>query len=248
MNTELKDIPRLVQLAFALEPIPDKEGCTTRYKDVVDNLKLEYFIASAINIRPAVKKLVRRVSKEFPQTTYDLLMQAFVESHKNRGGKRINTGMLEMIWPILIACVIFEDKDFESILNRVKSVIALTTPEDAIWAQAACNFSYELWEGHKGRSETINLELDNVHEVYEYKRALIKGRPPYFCDEVLKGFPTLRYFDLIYDKEISFSRAQASVYKKGREYMQDLVPAGQIADLLAIYTFLLFWCYDYRVV
>ena len=39
MNTELKDIPRLVQLAFALEPIPDKEGCTTRYKDVVDNLK-----------------------------------------------------------------------------------------------------------------------------------------------------------------------------------------------------------------
>ncbi len=244
MSSKLKDIPRLVQLAFALEPIPDKEGCTTRYVDVVDNLKLEYFIVSAINIRPAVKKLVRRVSKEFPQTTYDLLMHAFVDSHKNRGGKRVNTGMLQSIWPILIACVIFEDKDFESILNRVKSVLTLTTPEDAIWLQAANNFSYQLWEGHReNRGNLINLDLNSVYDVYEFK--CNNGWSEYFCNESMQGYPSLVHIDTIYDKDAPFSEAQAAVYETG--FKPGSVPPGQIADLLAIYTFLLFWCYDYEI-
>ena len=31
-----KDIARMAQIALAIEPIPDKEGLTTRYVDCVD--------------------------------------------------------------------------------------------------------------------------------------------------------------------------------------------------------------------
>ena len=92
-------------------------------------------------------------------------------------------------------------------------------------------------------SATINLELDSVYEVYEFKAN--NGWSRYFCDEVLKGFPTLKYIDTIYDKEAPFSEAQASLYKNG--FFRHDAPPGQVADLLAIYLFLLFWCYDYKI-
>ena len=39
-----KKIARLVQIAMAVEPIPTKEGLTTRHQDITHTLKLEYCI------------------------------------------------------------------------------------------------------------------------------------------------------------------------------------------------------------
>jgi triphosphoribosyl-dephospho-CoA synthetase len=73
---EPKHIARFVQISMAIEPVPIKEGLTTRYKDIVDTLKLEYFIVGAINSGLVIEELMNRKKGE---VTYDLLFKSTVK-------------------------------------------------------------------------------------------------------------------------------------------------------------------------
>jgi len=111
-----KNITRLMQIAMAIEPIPNKKGLTTRYKDIGDNLKLEYFIIGSINSGFVIEELMNRKSGE---VSYDLLFKSTVQNQLHRGGLRVNAGQLQFLWPILLVIREYPSiKDFNLILDN----------------------------------------------------------------------------------------------------------------------------------
>lgn len=102
-------ISKNVMLACALEPIPDKPGCTTRYRDLGNNKTLEMFVAAGINIGQSFVKLAKYTERnKTPQGAYQFLKEAMIASKCSRAGGKINQGILEFFTPIVIANVLYD--------------------------------------------------------------------------------------------------------------------------------------------
>jgi hypothetical protein len=105
-----EDIARKFMLASALEPIADKPGCTTRFVDVKESKKLEYFVAAGINSGFAIKHIAEYIAMHKTIAgAYALLPEAIVASKLNRFGGKINQGILELIVPIIAVELMYPD-------------------------------------------------------------------------------------------------------------------------------------------
>jgi len=239
-----KNITRLMQIAMAIEPIPNKKGLTTRYKDIVDNLKLEYFIIGSINSGFVIEELMNRKTGE---VSYDLLFKSTVQNQLHRGGLRVNAGQLQFLWPILL--VIREDpsiKDFNLILDKTKEIMLNTCREDSIWLQATNNFGYSLWEHHLPRIKLIDLECDSVFEAYTVMYEISDANRTYFSKEFLDGYPCIRKLYSNFDQEIPYSEGMSILYDWALDNIDEF-PKGGIADILACVTFLAMYIEDYKI-
>ena len=233
-----------MQIAMAIEPIPNKKGLTTRYKDIVDNLKLEYFIIGSINSGFVIEELMNRKTGE---VSYDLLFKSTVQNQLHRGGLRVNAGQLQFLWPILL--VIREDpsiKDFNLILDKTKEIMLNTCREDSIWLQATNNFSYSLWEHHLPRIKLIDLECDSVFEAYTVMYEISDANRTYFSKEFLDGYPCIRKLYSNFDQEIPYSEGMSILYDWALDNIDEF-PKGGIADILACVTFLAMYIEDYKI-
>jgi len=240
-----KKIARLVQIAMAVEPIPDKEGLTTRHQDITHTLKLEYFIVGAINSGAAVEKLITRNNNDL---SYDLLFESTLKNQLNRGGMRVNAGQLQFLWPLLLVIRQYpEESDANWIFNKTREIMMYTSREDSLWLQATTNFSYSLWGGHSDRVHLINLECDSVYEAYEimYKASDTNSNQAH-CGEFLKGYPTTRELYNNFDQEEIYEHSMEGIYKWALNNIEG-IPRGQLADCLACVTFLAMYLDGYKI-
>ena len=239
-----KNITRLMQIAMAIEPIPNKKGLTTRYKDKVDNLKLEYFIIGSINSGFVIEELMNRKSGE---VSYDLLFKSTVQNQLHRGGLRVNAGQLQFFWPILLVIREYPSiKDFNLILDKTEEIMLNTCREDSIWLQATNNFSYSLWEHHLPRIKLIDLECDSVFEAYTVMYEISDANRTYFSKEFLDGYPCIRKLYSNFDQEIPYSEGMSILYDWALDNIDEF-PKGGIADILACVTFLAMYIEDYKI-
>ena len=239
-----KNITRLIQIAMAIEPIPNKKGLTTRYKDIVDNLKLEYFIIGSINSGFVIEELMNRKSGE---VSYDLLFKSTVQNQLHRGGLRVNAGQLQFFWPILLVIRKYPFiEDFNLILDKTKEIMLNTCREDSIWLQATNNFSYSLWEHHLPRIKLIDLECDSVFEAYTVMYEISDANRTYFSKEFLDGYPCIRKLYSNFDQEIPYSEGMSILYDWALDNIDEF-PKGGIADILACVTFLAMYIEDYKI-
>ena len=242
-----KNITRLMQIAMAIEPIPNKKGLTTRYKDIGDNLKLEYFIIGSINSGFVIEELMNRKSGE---VSYDLLFKSTVQNQLHRGGLRVNAGQLQFFWPILLVIREYPSiKDFNLILDKTEEIMLNTCREDSIWLQATDNFSYSLWEHHLPRIKLIDLECDSVFEAYTimYENSGSDNSTMFHCKEFLDGYPYIRKLYSNFDQEIPYSEGMSILYNWALNNIDGELPKGQIADALACVTFLAMYIEDYKI-
>lgn len=88
MQRTATEIAREVMLATALEPLSDKPGCTTRYMNLNEDQRLEYYVSGGINIGNAFGQLAQRLigHDKQPEVIYDLALKAQRECKKNRKG------------------------------------------------------------------------------------------------------------------------------------------------------------------
>ncbi len=239
-----KNITRLMQIAMAIEPIPNKKGLTTRYKDIVDNLKLEYFIIGSINSGFVIEELMNRKSGE---VSYDLLFKSTVQNQLHRGGLRVNAGQVQFFWPILLVIREYPSiKDFNLILDKTEEIMLNTCREDSIWLQATDNFSYSLWEHHLPRIKLIDLECDSVFEAYTVMYEISDANRTYFSKEFLDGYPCIRKLYSNFDQEIPYSEGMSILYDWALDNIDEF-PKGGIADILACVTFLAMYIEDYKI-
>jgi len=239
-----KNITRLMQIAMAIEPIPNKKGLTTRYKDIGDNLKLEYFIIGSINSGFVIEELMNRKSGE---VSYDLLFKSTVQNQLHRGGLRVNAGQVQFFWPILLVIREYPSiKDFNLILDKTEEIMLNTCREDSIWLQATNNFSYSLWEHHLPRVKLIDLECDSVFEAYTVMYEISDANRTYFSKEFLDGYPCIRKLYSNFDQEIPYSEGMSILYDWALDNIDEF-PKGGIADILACVTFLAMYIEDYKI-
>ncbi len=233
-----------MQIAMAIEPIPNKKGLTTRYKDIGDNLKLEYFIIGSINSGFVIEELMNRKSGE---VSYDLLFKSTVQNQLHRGGLRVNAGQVQFFWPILLVIREYPSiKDFNLILDKTEEIMLNTCREDSIWLQATNNFSYSLWEHHLPRVKLIDLECDSVFEAYTVMYEISDANRTYFSKEFLDGYPCIRKLYSNFDQEIPYSEGMSILYDWALDNIDEF-PKGGIADILACVTFLAMYIEDYKI-
>lgn len=229
-----QDTARLAQIAMAIEPLPNKEGLTTRLVDKEDTLKLEYFIIAAINSGDAIRELMWR-----PQHTpsYDLLVRCVTENHLNRGGLRVNAGQVIMLWPILITLRDYECNSIFDLGENVQKHLKDTRGIDIYNFQIANQFQLSLWEGHEKHRKLIDIEAETL---YEY----VSKTPEYFEKEIKYGFPSI--FKMY--KELNQEAAYTDEMERLWAVYKDMnFPDGHIADYMAITVFLAMYFDDYRI-
>lgn len=241
-----REVRRCIQLALALEPLPEKPGCTTRSKDCSRHLKLEYFITGAINVGDAFEDLAVRLqsSREQP-VLYDLALKAQLDSKKNRAGGRINEGMIEMLTPIVAAQLIYNGdrtKSVDEVLRCTDDVLKNAPHEDVANLVALKRLSYDLCAYH-GRYVSDHGAL-TVMEFYQ--KELNTSERPVSClhnTEILSGFPVSNriYKMLASQPEVDLSKRVREAYLSVRENEhKELTEGGLTADVCGVALYLLF--------
>ena len=232
-----ENVTRLAQIAMAIEPIPNKVGLTTRYTDIVDTLKLEYFIVSAINSGNRILELMSR--KKFTPS-YDLLTQCVIENHLNRDGLRVNSGQVLLIWPILITLRDYECNNIEDLTINMVKHLKDSCMLDVCNFQLSNHFPQALWEHHKKHWKLIDIKSKTLWEHLH----TIDNIDNYFETEIRECFPTIvkLYKDL--NQEEIYSNEMERLFLK---FKTDNIPDGQLADLMAISIFLAMYFDDYEI-
>ncbi len=239
-NRNPKETRRFITLACALEPLSDKFGCTTRSTNISQHLKLEYFIAGAINIGDAFEELCQRVlsGKKQPELIYDLAYKAQAYCKKNRGGGRINQGIIEMLIPIVTAQMIF-DPDYKmppnEILEYAKKVLQNTTQQDVEELLKMKRLAYDLSTYYDRQVP----RYDNAANVYSYyNEDLQHSQKPTSIkhnEEFVNGFPTItRIHGLIMNSsKKGFNKKVEEAYSQIRRTDHLEVGPGLTADCTA---------------
>jgi len=239
-----REVRRYVQLAGVLEPISEKEGCTTRTKDLNQFQKLEYFLTGAINIGDAFEDLAYRIlHKGFPITTYDLAFKAQTDSKKNRRGGRVNQGVIEFLFPLIISQLVNKEKTPEEIITRVPLILEQTTSQDTVWLQKMQNFAFEM-SGYYERNFPINKERTILEYYKKRLNNSIKPSDIFHNEEIVNTYPTLRYMLKTFneqDSEYPLSESMKTTYDKAKEKYPE-IPKGILADLNACLIYLISSC------
>lgn len=235
-----QDTRRHVMLACALEPLSEKVGCTTRTTNISPYLKLEYFIAGAINIGDAFADLAKRASDagKQPQIIYDTARRAQEDCKKNRAGGRINQGIIEILIPIVTAQLAF-DKDYtltvDNILEKAKEVLQNTSRTDVDQLVAMKRIAYDLSEYY---DRTVP-EHPGARTVYEYYAQDLKAsqKPTSIKHnaEFVNGFPTIKqmYYMVMASRRKTLNRKVEEAYDAIKATEHKDVSPGLAADFAA---------------
>jgi len=258
------EIRRYIQIACTLEPISYKKGCTTRYRDVTPTLKIENFIVAGINIGDAFEELAKRIiddKKTNQNIYYDLCLKAQKDSLKNRGGHRINQGIIEFMFPIVISQLTHKESNPYHILKKTTGVLKETNKQDVLYLEKMRNFAFSLWEGHHKHLSKTEKVFNNIYEFYA------QDNKDLFFNEIANQYPILtEMLDLYYNKFMNKEKQiKADEYQKSEvcdhtrcnlnnlsdamsytyevtKKKHSVVSNGIIADLIACLIYLLLSC------
>lgn len=238
-----RDVRRFVQLATVLEPIAEKEGCTTRTKDICEFQKLEYFLTAGVNIGDAFEDLTHRIyGIGFPCQTYDLCYRAQADSKKNRKGGRVNQGIIEFLFPLVLSQISNQLTNTYQIIESVPEILEKTTAEDTIWLQKMQNLAFEM-SGYGHRTFSIQEDANILSYYRKRMQSSIKASDKYHNNEIVANYPTLRLMTetLSRCESLSLSKSMQFVYDVVRQKEKNM-PLGIIADLTACLIYLRLIC------
>ena len=232
-----REVRRYVQLASVLEPIAEKNGCTTRSKDLCEFQKLEYFLTAGVNIGDAFEDLASRLPG-FPCLTYDLCYRAQADSKKNRRGGRTNQGIIEFLFPLVISQISNNLTDPNQIIEQVPYVLENTSSRDVFWLQRMQNLAFEM-SGYYHRTFSIG---EDANILSYYQRRLdnsLSYSDQFHNREIVVNYPTLKYMlKVLPNYEVApLSKSMQDVYNKVRKEQPEM-PMGIIADLTACLIYL----------
>lgn len=108
MSLSPDDIQNLVTIAFCLEPLADKPGCTTRAFDLPDK-PLTDFIIAGVNVGHYFRALAQDVRQSSTTDIFSHFVPALVASNTYKSPKTVNFGLLEIMFPVVYARLTVDD-------------------------------------------------------------------------------------------------------------------------------------------
>jgi len=233
------EVQRQVELAFSLEAIIPKEGCTSRYEDVGPKQRFEYFLFSALNAGRYFCELAERITKAQgqPRVFYDLAYAAMMDSQRTRGGKIVNYGLLEAMFPVVVARYALPGGR-ERATELVADVLKATSKEDVHCLSEMRRVVYTRSDKEFKRSFPFHEEGGNVFEHYQYHRGIAHEVSRLFVEELMCGMPLAT---LIYETIRGSDGALAERVERGfaTARRRSKLPCGALADHTAVALFLM---------
>lgn len=129
------EITRQITLALVLEPLAEKDGCTTRNLDLDETIRLQHLQAAGINVSRYFYELAKRVKEnngKQPELYFDLAFDAVRDSQKNlqNSGKYINQGLITMFFHVVMASLLTEGDGID-VCKKVPEVLKNSSKKDA---------------------------------------------------------------------------------------------------------------------
>jgi len=192
---------RDVVSAFVLEPIPPKPGCTTRYQDLKESKALELFLKAAVNVGPQFNNLVQYLQKTgSPEESYQFLYQAMLASKLNRKGGKINQGMLELVFPLVSAHVLYDPQSQgrpQALFDKSKDVLQQTNVVDVNWlieTRILANRMSNVLDKYPVRRHDVSSVFDYHKKELEIGREKNDLNAIVYNRQFVEGYPDIRLF------------------------------------------------------
>ncbi len=243
-------VGRNVVLACVLEPIPDKPGCTTRYVDIKPTKALELFVTAGVNSGPAFVHLVEYLERnQSPRGSYRFIKEAMVTSKFLRAGGKINQGMLEFLFPVVIANVLYDPfchGEPHDILALTAGTLSATGPvdvQDLIEMKKIGNKMSGVETKFPVREHRVTTVYDYYRAEFELEKVQNRLNGVVHNGQFVEGFPdvglALKVF--LQSPEPKFAKRAKEAYEAlfKREGYEDL-GVGLAADFIAVVLYLVF--------
>ena len=236
-------VRQLVELAFVLEPLLNKNDCTTRYKDL-PNKPLTDFVIAGVNVGSAIEEYADSVINGDNKQIFSHYPEAMAISNEYKGNKYINQGLLEFMF-VFIRTRLLYSESVEGVLNNVVKSLKETDKKDVLdnlkgFRVAIKTSTNEYKKSHAKDNYDYFKKANNIYELFEMvlEKFPDKTRSGHqTAQQYLKGFPIVaRYVNEISEKKGLIRSIENSFNTMHKENLK--IKIGILADLAAVAIFL----------
>lgn len=150
-------IQDLATIAFCLEPLSDKPGCTTRFIDL-PNKPLTDFIIAGINAGKYFRFLAEDVLHGKDPDVFFYHPRALEHVNRFKSSKTVNFGLLEIMFPAVYARLTCDRK--EDIINTIIELIHRDRPSEVLHLRDARVIA---WKTSENREKQVFTGTEFVH-------------------------------------------------------------------------------------
>ncbi len=242
-------VARRVMLACAMEPLPNKEGCTTRYIDIKDSKTLEMFVAGAVNVGfPFMHMADYLETRKSPKGAYQFMKHAQIESKELRAGGKINQGMLEFITPLVIAQVLTDPGckgNPYDLFDKAVELLKDTEKEDVrelIAMKIIGNKESRVEHKYPVREHDVENVFDYYSRELDIEKAEGKPTSIYHNRQFVEGFPEIKKaFEIFLNsKNQKFAGRVEEAYDAIMKENKCRIGVGLAADFIAAMLYVAF--------
>ncbi len=235
------EIQDLVTIAFTLEPLAEKAGCTTRTIDQPGKPLTDFLIAG-INSSRYFRYLAEDVAVDPNMPIFAHYVEALRESNRYKSAKSVNFGLLEIMFPVVYARLICEKQN--QIVDTIFSIMKRPSKQDVMHMINGRKTSWKTAKNPVKKNYTGEEDQDATSpwDLYENMHRRYADRPEYsgyqWSQEYFDGLPTIRKtVTALQERPGAILDVLAKVYDEVRqEFPHQKV--GMIADMCAAGLFL----------
>jgi len=235
-------LQRQVEIAFALEPIIDKDGCTTRYVDLPAK-PLAHFLIAGINVGQTFREYVESVLSGGNEEVFSHLLEAMEVSNEYKSEKNINFGLLVFMFVAVQARV--KNDNLQECLEKIPEIIKNTQTKDVNNYLEGFKINSKTSSG-KRKKQIVSDGYEKFYQARDLYELFSLGLEVFqdpttsnhqFCKEFVDGFQTVKKFISEIDEKKGLLESLANSYNSLHSNKPELSP-GLLADLTATALFL----------
>ncbi len=231
-----------VQIAFILEPILDKNGCSTRFHDLPGK-PISDFLISAINIGQIIEGYADTVINKKSRQLFSHFHNAIQISNEYKSKKYMNVGLLEAMFVSIKTRL--DSNSLEEALNNYKNTQKNTNNQDIVDYIKAFKLAWSTARNGYKRDiiETMEKEVSKYSNFYDwYELKLMMSKDPststfQWIRESREGYPLIKRFVEEIDESNGLIKSIENSYNKIHAE-NPLLKVGILADLSAAALFL----------
>ena len=230
-------LQRQVEIAFALEPIIDKDGCTTRYVDLPAK-PLAHFLIAGINVGEIFREYAESVLSSEDNEVFSHLLRSMEISNEYKSEKNINFGLLVFMFVAVQSRLKYDN--LQDCLGGIANIIKNTPANDVDNYLEGFKLNSKTSLGERKRQIVSDgyekfYQASNLYELFSLGLEVFQDPTTsnhQFCKEFVDGFPTVRRFVKEVDEEKGLLKSLADSYNSVHMQDPDISP-GLLADLTA---------------
>jgi hypothetical protein len=213
-----------------MEPLADKEGCTTRLIDSSPGTKLEYFLVGGVGVGLVFGEIVDRF-KDSPGRVpifYDLGLKAQQESSRYRGGGKVSSGQIQVLLPLVAAHARWGDQDIPSVCSGAVELLGQTSRKDVEYLDKQLELAFAMSARRKNSGEIYDHAVLESASVLE---ACQKADHLWITQEIAAGYPRVQQMAANIGElgDGSILRASEDIYKM---WLPEMGRPDAVADLI----------------